>query len=209
MENGALTGTAVDDLEYKPIGFSGQPWPQYKPEVAGLIDVLRSEGARSYLEIGCRYGDTFHAVGMSLPEGSRLVAVDLPGARNSKRTRTTHSHSGRYLERAARALITSGRPATVIFGDSHSKQIRSQTRDLGPFDAILVDGDHSPEGALADWNDYGPMGRIVAFHDVMMEGRKSASRGPGPLYERLALTHRHKLISVDRHCRGFGIIWRD
>lgn len=187
-------------------GFSGQRWPQYREEVEALIAILAREGVRSYLEVGCRYGDTFHAVGLALPKGSRCVACDLPAWRNGVKS-TRHTNSESYLRRAASDLIARGRQATVIIGDSHHPDTVAKVRALGPFDAAFIDGDHTPEGVAADWHNYGPLARIVAFHDIV--GKESASSGPGPLFERLSESHRHQRISVTPDANGIGVIWRD
>ncbi|MFP4538472.1 MAG: class I SAM-dependent methyltransferase [Dichotomicrobium sp.] len=146
-------------------GFSGRKWPQVQSELAEFIALLQAEGVRSYLEIGCLYGDTFHAVGMALPEGARLVAVDLPGWKHGQPI-GRHPHSGEYLKRAGADLSRRGRKVDVLLGDSHDVEVVNAVAALGPFDAVLIDGDHTPEGCAEDWRDYGPLGRIVAFHDI-------------------------------------------
>ena len=196
------------DLTFKMLGWSGKTWPQRPQEVAGMIEVLNSEGVRSYLEVGCRYGDTFHAVGLALPEGSRCVACDLPGWRNGVKSQR-HPRSHKYLQRAADDLSRKGRPASVIIGDSHHHKTVAAVKALAPFDAVFIDGDHTYEGVVEDWRNYGPMARIVAFHDVV--GKKPETSGPRQLFSELRASHRHKLIAVDPDpaACGIGVIWRD
>ena len=193
-------------MAYKPIGWSGQPWPQYLDEVEEFAALLNREGVKSYLEVGCRYGDTVHFVGMALPEGSRIVATDFPAHKNGKQS-PRHTDSAVYLQRAVADLAAQVRPATMILGDSHSADTVAKVQALAPFDAVLIDGDHTFGGVSADWRNYGPMGRLVAFHDLM--GDKSASIGPRRLFDELKATHRHEVISVDPESRGIGIVWRD
>lgn len=184
------------------IGFSGHPWPQYREEVERFVAILQAEGVRSYLEIGCRYGDTVHFIGSRLPQGSKVVAVDLPGAVRGK-----HACSGDYLRRAVDALRELGQDGHVILGNSHDLEVLGQVRQLGPFDAVFIDGDHSPAGVEADWRDYGRLGRIVAFHDIARREAKYRL-GVAPLFRRLASVRKSETISIDGQRRGIGVIWR-
>lgn len=142
---------------------SGRKASQRADELPPFIDLLQREGVRSYLEIGARHGDTFHVVAQALPAGSRVVAVDLGGGAWGTRT------SVKALKSAVKDLKHSY-DAHLILGDSTQARVIERVRALGPFDAILIDGDHRYEGVKADWLAYGPMGRIVAFHDIVGQG---------------------------------------
>ena len=153
------------------MGFSGKPWPQYQKEIQGFIQLLLDEGCKSYLEIGCRYGDTWHAVGMALPKHSKLVAVDLPGAKSGQKHKGGHQNSFIYLKRAKKDLQRHNRDAHVIIGDSQDKIIIGTVKWFAPFDAILIDGDHTANGVRQDLENYGPMAKFVAFHDIVGTGK--------------------------------------
>jgi predicted O-methyltransferase YrrM len=203
-----LTRNGADDLSKSRIvmrgekdltGFSGKRWPQYQGEIDPFIALLQSEGVASYLEIGCRYGDTLHAVGMALPEGSRVVAVDLPGGL------TGFDDSATYLQRAVDDLRANGYDANVFFGDSHQASMQALVRSLAPFDALFIDGDHTDEGVAADWKTYGPMARIVAFHDIA--GHNKWARNIRPLYHRAREGRRWQDFIVNNRNRGIGVLW--
>jgi predicted O-methyltransferase YrrM len=191
-------------------GFSGESWPQYREEIDRFIALLLREGVRSFLEVGCRYGDTLHAVGLALPEGSRLTGVDWgksfvhePGRR--KRRAPSDFKRGCLL-RCAEDLTARGRRTNIVFGDSRAAGTRQLAMLGGPYDAVFIDGDHSRDGVEEDWKRYGPMSRgIVAFHDVCSDGVRLT--GPGALFRILAATRRHETISVDAKRRGIGVIW--
>lgn len=58
---------------------------------------------------------------------------------------------------------------TVNIGDSHSDAIRSKIKELGPYDLMFVDGDHSAEGALKDLRTVYPnivAGGFLVFDDI-------------------------------------------
>src|SRR5262245_32726131 len=69
------------------IGFTMRPSNNWKYQEAPLqndrelrefITLLSVERVKSYLEIGGKLGGSLWKIGCSLPEGSRIVCVDLP-----------------------------------------------------------------------------------------------------------------------------------
>lgn len=187
-------------------GFSGMPWPQYQEEIQGFIKLLKAEGCTSYMEIGCRYGDTWHEVGLALPMGSKLVAVDLPGSKSGQRNKGGHQNSGRFLKKARKDLIKNGRNAIVIIGDSQEAETISKVKELAPFYAILIDGDHTAKGVTRDLNNYSPMARIIAFHDVCGSGKWA--KQIRPIFEKYAEGKKSVIFKQDGLRRGIGVVWR-
>lgn len=184
--------------------FSGRPWSQDPDELEHLIALLRRHETRSYLEIGARDGDTFHAVMCSLPEGSRGVAVDLPGSlwgRNRSRER---------LEHAALDLRRKGYEVVVVLGSSRDRVTVQRVQLYEPFDAILIDADHTYEAVREDWRTYGPMGRLVAFHDIDGEGQKekhgNAVEVPRLWYELKAAGLRTREFITPGSRMGIGVV---
>lgn len=192
---------AIEPAPKKIRGFSGTKWPQFPKEIKEFIRFLKDSGVKSYLEVGCRHGDTFHAVGFALPKGSLLVAIDLPGARSGKTTGGKNPNSDKALYRAAKDLEKRKQKTHVIIGNSHSKEVVETVKKYAPFDAIFIDGDHSLEGARADWRNYGPMGTLIAFHDISAEDKGCAS-----VYNKLKQQYKHtEFAYYDRG--GIGVIW--
>ena len=152
---------------------SGRRASQRADELLPFIDLLRREGVRSYLEVGARHGDTFDLVARALPAGSRVVAVDLGGG-------PWGTPKSVAALRAAVAGL-SDHDAHLILGDSTDPSVVAAVAALGPFDAILIDGDHRYDGVLTDWFNYGPMGRLVAFHDIVGEGQTTRDANAYPV----------------------------
>lgn len=156
---------ARNNTAVRPKTFSGRMASQDARELAQFIALLKTERVKSYGEIGSREGDTFHAVMMSLPKGSRGVALDFPGGKwgrsttRDKLVRTTNDLSGR------------GYFASCLFGDSTTPATIKQFCGRGPYDAILIDGDHCLAGVTADWTNYRSASRIIAFHDIAGTGQ--------------------------------------
>jgi hypothetical protein len=137
-------------------------------EISAFCALLRREGVRSYLEVGAKFGGSLWRVGQALPRGSRIVSVDMPfGTKAWKDSEPSLRACHEALRRDY------GHDTHAIWGSSFDPAIIETVRALGPFDAMLIDADHrwnradpKPNGVQADWLNYGPMGRIVAFHDL-------------------------------------------
>lgn len=174
---------------------------QRADELFPFIDLMKSRGVRSYLEIGARHGDTFFEVMMALPKGSRGVAVDLPGGPWGT------PGTDRYLDAACRDLDLRGYSVSTIYGDCGSPWICDKIMQHGPYDAILIDGDHTIEGVSRDWRMYGDCAPIVAFHDIAGEGVIQKSTGE-PVEVPLLwadLTARYETVEFIGAERGYGI----
>lgn len=156
--------------EPDPRTFSGSKIGQRPEELEQFIAVLKGRGIESYLEIGARQGDTFHAVMSELPVGSIGVAVDMPEGPWGKRK------SKKMLDRAIDDLTGKGYRAGAVIGDSRDEDVKREVarrfdQYLLKVDAILIDGDHSYAGVKADWENWKEHAALVAFHDIDGDGR--------------------------------------
>lgn len=181
---------------------------QNPEEFAEFLELLRAEGVRSYLEIGLGWGGSLWRVGNHLPRGSLIVAVD--------KTPTESAHE-LFRSCLARLKAERGQDGHLILGNSADQTTVDAVRDLGPFDCVFIDGDHSYEGSEADWLNYGPMGRIVAFHDISWNSTwvskvpgRVISMGVPRLWEEVKHDYRHR--DIRRYGKGnyygIGVLWR-
>jgi hypothetical protein len=134
---------------------------------ASLHATLRflADDVRDYLEIGCREGDSLREVVMHAPLLQRVVICDLWGSDYGGTGRGGHDHIDKLLDDL-------GYTGERVFLDGDSREtvptIRG-TPGLRRFDLVLVDGDHSDEGALADLENAWPLvadGGKLLFHDI-------------------------------------------
>jgi len=151
--------------------FSGRQPSQDEAELTGFLRLLQDRGVRNYLEVGARHGDTAHYIGLGLPAGSKIVAVDLPGALWG--TDKSRSH----LERAVADLKRQGYKASCLFGDSQTEATKRLIVGRGPYDAALLDGDHTYAGVSKDWQLYRNIAPIIAFHDIVGTGQAEKVHG--------------------------------
>ena len=84
----------------------------------------------------------------------------------------------------------------------------------GPYDFIFIDGDHRYEPVKVDWENYAPLGGVVAFHDSLGRSRPTASRGCGqeikvePERAGWRSCQNETLPGNEGPC-GIGIVWLD
>jgi hypothetical protein len=180
---------------------------QHEGELADFIALLRQNRVTRYLEIGAKFGGSLWRIGWALPRGSRIVAVDLPGGT------AEWSLSEQSLTACVTALRDIGQDAHVVWGDSADEKIVEVVRALGPFDAVFIDGNHTLSGIRRDWANYGPLARMVAFHDIAWRNEPQ-DRGylidAPAFWAEVKQHHPHVEIKRDLTGRdnGIGVLWR-
>lgn len=142
---------------------SQNPW-----EILKLIDFMQDViCAHFYLEIGARHGQSFRELTNALYKPAQALAIDLPGAKWG------HEESHYNLMRVVDELNAGGYHASALLADSKSDAALKVAKAMGPFDLCFIDGDHSYEGVSADFENYSPLSRYVAFHDIAGEGNST------------------------------------
>jgi len=180
---------------------------QYEDEIAAFVEVVRAEKASSYLEIGAKFGGSVWRVAQALQENSNIVAVDLPYGTVKWR------ESSASLEHCMHTLTQLGHVTEIIWGNSTNPAVIERVHAHGEFDVVLIDGNHTMPFLEQDWHNYGPLGRVVAFHDIAWHRPPefSAYRIDVPqFWHNLKTGYRHREIVLDPtgQDNGFGIIWR-
>lgn len=186
--------------------FSGRAASQDPHELREFVALLHAEKVARYCEIGARHGDTFHDVMMSLPARSIGVACDLPGGAWGT------DSSRKALERAVKDLVRRGYRASCVFGDSSTPATMRIVASRGPYDAILIDGDHRYAGVKADWEVYGGMAPLIAFHDIAGAGCADKHSGlpveVPKLWAEITKSGRRCVEFISPGSRmGIGVVW--
>lgn len=174
---------------------------QREEEFAWFVALLQREGVRSYLEIGSKFGASLDRIARSMPKGSRVVSVDLPGEGHASRA---------SLSDVIAALRKDGYDARIIWGDSTYHGVINRVKELAPFDAVFIDANHTAPYVEKDWANYGPLARIVAFHDIAGVKRKEC-KPPievKPIWDRIKVGYRHEECCLDGPHNGIGVLWR-
>jgi len=172
---------------------------QIASEFAAYAGLLMREGVKSYLEIGSQYGASLWSAAKVLPKGSRIVSVDMPQKQETEDS----------LKDCVRELQTLGFDAKLFVGDS--ARWHTEVSQFGPFDCVFIDGNHTLPGVTADWQNYGPMGKMVAFHDIVWDRPVRPGRLPievSHLWRNLKKEHRHVEFIAPGSEKGIGVLWR-
>ena len=170
-----------------------------------FIAFLLTHDVSSYLEIGCKFGGSLWKIATKLPIGSKIVAVDLPGGDKS------FKDSLPALQACVNTLKEMNYDVHLFIGDSTDQMIVEQVRALSPFDACLIDASHYETYVRKDWKNYGPMAKLVAFHDINFY--RLGVPKPGKVVEvpkvwnEIKKGRKYHEIKKCPHDNGFGIIF--
>lgn len=183
---------------------------QYEPEIEAFGKVVWLEKATSYLEIGAKFGGSLWRVAQNLQPHSRIVAVDLPGG-TIKWPKSKES-----LEVCQHELRKQGHFCELIWGDSTDLQTIEAVRKFGKFDVVFIDANHTMPYLEKDWNNYAPLGRVVAFHDIAWlrppDWSENYSRMDVPeFWQNMKAKYHHREFKMDPTGRdnGIGVLWRE
>lgn len=118
------------------------------------------KGARSILEIGSRFGESVYHMAKEMQPPGKVVVVDLPCADD------VQFDPEPSLRDRANDICKMGFDFHGFLANSRDPEVIARVAEHGPYDFIFIDGDHTYKGVKADWENYGHMGKIVAFHDI-------------------------------------------
>jgi predicted O-methyltransferase YrrM len=180
---------------------------QVPAEIERLAEIAKETGARSLLEVGSKFGGSLWQIATAMPAGSRIVSVDLPNGT------TMWRQSSSSLSACILALQARGYDAHLIWGDSTDGSIIEKVHVLGPFDLTFIDANHTRPYAEKDWAAYGPLSRVVAFHDIAW---RRAPEWVGvridvpEFWAEIKDEYRHEEIRLcpSGKNNGIGVLWR-
>lgn len=176
---------------------------QHEAELAAFVDLVRDMGASSYLEVGAKFGGSLWRVAQALRPQSTIVAIDLPkGTIAWDRSRPS-------LVSCIERLNGMGHEAMTIWGDSTDVKVVEQAARLGPFDVVFIDANHTLPYLEKDWANYGPMGKMVAFHDIgFFRDRPWTVPIDAPqFWDSIKGGYTNVEIRKDRQDNGIGVLW--
>lgn len=178
-------------------------------EFGRFMELIRKEGVQSYLEIGSKHGGSFWRISTSLPINSRVVSVDLPHGDQSFKVTAPN------LRECVEELKKRRYDAHLFLTDSTEPKTVEAVKQLGPYDLVFIDANHTEPYVRQDWSNYGPLGRIVAFHDIawkFLPHKDDIKKLPihvPMVWKELKAKYEHMEISHCKAANGIGILWRN
>lgn len=166
-------------------------------ELDALVAVYEELAPARVLEVGCWKGGTLWHW-LQRP-GVTVVAVD-------DQMRDSDEWEGWALD--------AGSTLHAIQGDSHDPAVIEAVSELGPYDFVFIDADHTYAAVKADWENYGPMvadGGALAFHDILPR----AGYGVSEVWAEIKATDGSRCIEIvqnavepgnEARC-GVGVAW--
>lgn len=164
---------------------------QHDWELERFVELLKRIGARSYLEIGARYGGSFGRVMMALPDNARGVCVDFPGGEFGD------ENSPVRLFDALTRLRRRKRQVGCVLGPSTAPEVIGRVTAAAPFDAVFIDADHRYEAVKRDFEIYAPLGRAIALHDIAAPDYVSSRTGTPVEVPRFWAEIKHRFPTIE------------
>lgn len=175
-------------------------------EFGELLKIVKTINCRSLLEIGSRYGGTLWKLANEMPKGSTVVSIDPDKGQGSGKKGAAES-----LKACVAALKAKGYDAHLITEDSTAPATVAKAKTFGPYQLVFIDGNHEERFVRSDWENYGPMGGIVAFHDTHWKhpGRPCAPVDVPKVWAEIKAQYPNTKEWKDPAFNfGIGVVWR-
>jgi predicted O-methyltransferase YrrM len=164
------------------------PW-----ELNCLLDLFEILQPSRVLEVGAMWGGTlWHWIRQAV----EVVVVD------------DEMREAELWHDWAEAYDTSLR---LVKGRSQDEHVVNAARAFGPYDFAFIDADHSYDSVRADWENYGPLAKVVAFHDILPRPGYGVSQLWGELTgldgARYVTFCQNEVVPGNEGRCGIGVLW--
>jgi len=130
-------------------------------ELEALLSLYKMLKPMNVVEIGSEFGGTLYYWLTLAQPGATVVSIDL----------YTSAVVSVHPEVMWQSWCPDNVKLHVLWGNSQTDEMRDRLTGIMPqVDFLFIDGDHTYEGAKADFERYGPLvspGGLIAFHDLI------------------------------------------
>lgn len=193
-------------LLFRGLNFNIHP-SQIKSEILALMALVEKRRPQIMVEIGTATGGTLFFWSQILPKNSELISLDLPFGK----------FGGGYLSTRAKfykSFAQEQQTIRLISGDSHQPATLQKLQTLlngRLLDFLFIDGDHTYEGAKADFTTYQKLvrpGGIIALHDIV-RNRFDPAAQVYKFWAEIKNNYRHEefIDKADQDGYGIGLIY--
>jgi len=159
---------------------------QNREELFWFLNKIKD--AESILEIGSAHGHTLTMMATFAKPGAKIRSIDAGLDPDG-------------LGASIMGMLKNGYNANMFFGDSTSKEAVEWAKKDGPYDVVFIDGGHDFPVCRLDWENYGPLGKVVGFHDIYHPHHDVKN-----LWREIKATHKTEEIALSH--MGIGVVYK-
>ena len=143
---------------------------QESEEILGLTEFLLKNKPHNIMEIGSKYGGTFHI--FSKIATGKKISLDLPGGIHGGWALNEHPYLGDVVKKRNKYFKENFDNVHIVLANSHETDTVYEIQSIldgDELDFLLIDGDHTYEGVKEDYEMYKHLvkdGGWIGFHDV-------------------------------------------
>lgn len=173
---------------------------QHPAEMEWLLTLYAERAPLRVLEVGSYFGGTLKQWILRAQPGAVVVSVDL-----YRFAYADNRH--RYADWARE----SGAEVHWIAGNSAAPETVALAAEHGPFDWIMIDGDHREAAVRADWEAYRKLaapGAVILFHDILDNRKAHPEIEVAPVWAEIKQQYRTaELIEGNGKWGGVGAVF--
>jgi predicted O-methyltransferase YrrM len=146
---------------------------QSTAELTEFATLVKSHAPRFILELGTARGGTLFVITRMAADDAVIISVDLPAGIGG-------GGYPKWKNPILSSFVKKGQSLHLLRVDSHLDSTLARVREIlkgNQLDLLFIDGDHSYDGALSDFNRYSQLvrpGGLVCLHDVVPNPHNSA-----------------------------------